>query len=128
MQGRYGEHEGAHLDGLAEAHLLAEEAAAHDGQRRVAQLARHRVVPERVVDAAAARAGVLAPEERVEPARRGLTIEHPLQALPLEGVERQLQAGRIEHLVVARGLHRAHQPVEREGVRRGGGPREPSGP
>ena len=115
---RVGQNERAHFDRLAEAHLLAEEAARDHRQLVVAQLARHWVVPVRMIIAATLVRRVLAPEECVEPARLRLAVEHPLQALPLVGVERELQPRRVDHLVVARALHSPHQTGERERVRR----------
>lgn len=117
------QHEGAHLHRLAEAHLLAEEAAGDDRQRLGPQLPRHRVVVEAVVGGRAAAVdaarvgGALLPEESVEAADVRLAVVHPLQRLPLELEERQLQPVRLLHLRVASALQGTHQAGESEGVR-----------
>ena len=117
------QHEGAHLHRLAEAHLLAEEAAGDDRQRLGPQLPRHRVVVEAVVGGRAAAVdaarvgGALLPEESVEAADVRLAVVHPLQRLPLELEERQLQPVRLLHLRVASALQGTHQAGESESVR-----------
>ena len=64
---------------------------------------------------------MLAPEERVEAAGLRLSVDHPLERLPLEGIERKREAGRVHRLRVACRLQCAHKAGEGErmGIRLG---------
>ena len=85
----------------------------HRGVRH--QLAARRIVKEGLA-ATVRQQWVLLPEGSIEPTLRQLTVEHPLQALPLKGIQLDLERRWLLGLCIARGLHAAHEARQREAI------------
>jgi hypothetical protein len=110
-----GEAEREHLDRLAEAHLLAKEAApGHRGDLARGALERGRVPKGRRARGGAERAE---PEARAEAARAALGVEHEAERLELVGAQADGEARRLACGRARARLERGHERGERAAAR-----------
>ena len=101
---------------------LTQEPACGDGRAPVLhrgvrhQLAARGIVKEGLAASRKCQQWVLLPEGSIHPTRRPLLVEHPLQALPLKGIQLDLERRWLLGLRIARGLHAAHEARQREAI------------